>query len=117
MCYHLFLDLAAPILLVTDATTVEVWWSPPTSPNGIILSYEVSYKEVTSDVFDVAYSGLPVQLKFIHLRLTSRNVRHYFCVMYIHAICLVYFTIVLNVSNNEYVHYSIYYSLVSLLRI
>ena len=37
--------LAPPTLLVINSTAIQVRWSPPTTPNGVITSYSVIYEQ------------------------------------------------------------------------
>ena len=55
--------LLAPVLRVIGSTSIEVTWQPPTSPNGIITSYEVHrdgrLRDSTSGLLYIDYEVQP----------------------------------------------------------
>ena len=63
----IYSDISPPILIITDSRTIEVWWSAPATPNGLIINYEVSYQAVDGSLtYTVIYTGLPLILMYRH---------------------------------------------------
>lgn len=68
-----------PFLILLDATTVRVWWSPPLRPNGVILSYELILSDGMTTVtipeglslFDTLEDLTPFTLYLISVNVTN----------------------------------------------
>ena len=64
-----------PALIARSSSIIELSWSPPTSPNGIIIRYEVTRKEVNAAISYIIYSG--TALSYIDSRLNAYTVYQY----------------------------------------
>ena len=64
-----------PTLIVRSSSIIELSWRPPTSPNGIIVRYEVTRKEVNAALSYLIYSG--AALSYLDASLKAYTVYQY----------------------------------------